>query len=248
MRQATDALIQILVAPACPGCDRPLDTPLDGPVCATCWDTVRTAAAPQCRTCGAPLPSWRTIDAASAQCAPCRRTRQVVDAGLSAGEYAGPLRGIIHAFKYEGRRSLARPLGIRMRRAGAELLQGAHCAVPVPLHPWRLLRRGFNQASDLAGQLELPVVRALWRSTATVPQAGLTAGARWRNVRSSFAASPLIRPRQRALLEDRVVVLVDDVRTTGATLNACARVLKRCGAREVRALTAARAPKVRGGI
>jgi ComF family protein len=112
--------------------------------------------------------------------------------------------------------------------------------VPVPLHPWRRLRRGFNQAADLAAQLDVPVVHALRRVRWTAPQAGLTAAARRRNVRTAFAlAAPWLRPA--APLEQRVVLLVDDVRTTGATLDACARVLRAAGAREVRALTAARA-------
>jgi len=165
-----------------------------------------------------------------------------MDGGCAAGEYDGPLREIIHAFKYEGRRSLAARLGRMMRCAGADLLADAQCAVPVPLHPWRRLRRGFNQAADLASAIELPVVHALWRSRATMPQTGLSAAARRRNVRNAFRLSPLLSRRTlRSALDGRIVVLVDDVRTTGATLDACARVLKETGAREVRALTAARA-------
>jgi ComF family protein len=127
-----------------------------------------------------------------------------------------------------------------MRRAGSEVLSDADCVVPVPLHPWRRLMRGFNQAADLAARLERPVVPALWRTRATAPQTGLTAAGRRRNVRGAFSLSPLFSQRVRdAKLVDRVVVLVDDVRTTGATLEACARVLKDAGAREVRALTTA---------
>ena len=127
-----------------------------------------------------------------------------------------------------------------MRDSGADLLGDAACVVPVPLHPWRRVRRGFNQAADLARELDRPVVHALWRARPTGAQAGLTAAARRRNVRRAFVVSPLLRISVRArFIEGKVVVLVDDVRTTGATLNACAEVLKRAGAREVRALTAA---------
>jgi ComF family protein len=112
--------------------------------------------------------------------------------------------------------------------------------VPVPLHPWRRLRRGFNQADELARRLEVPTLRALRRTRATAPQTGLSAGARRRNVRQAFAISPLLSHAWRGtLLEGRIVVLVDDVRTTGATLDACAATLKAAGAREVRALTVA---------
>jgi ComF family protein len=165
----------------------------------------------------------------------------------AAGEYEGTLRDIIHAFKYDGRRSLARPPAALMHDAGAELLGDADCVVPVPLHPWRRVRRGFNQAADLARHLQPPVAHALRRSRATMPQTGLDAAARRRNVRRAFTLSPLVsRSMRKRLLEDRIVVLVDDIRTTGATLGECARVLREAGAREVRAVTAARAaPPVR---
>ena len=187
------------------------------------------------------------------RCAACAR---VLDAPLqgpvcpwcwheaiaAAGHYDGALRRIIHAFKYEGRRSLARPLGAMLKAGAAESLQAADCAVPVPLYPWRRLRRGFNQAADLARELDLPVVHALWRTRPTAPQTGLTAIARRRNVAGAFRLSQLLsRHTRAALISDRVIVLVDDVMTTGATLAACAEVLQDAGAREVRTVTVARA-------
>jgi ComF family protein len=193
------------------------------------------------------LPSWRVLDPPRAMCPSCRRRPYLaIDAGRAAGDYDGTLREIIHAFKYEGRRTLARPLGALLRDAGNELLDGASCVVPVPLHPWRRIHRGFNQAADLAATLPLPVVYALWRRRVTLPQTGLTAGARRRNVRGAFRVSPLV-PRRvlRSMVVDRAIVLVDDVRTTGATLDACAHVLKDAGAREVRALTVALAEPLR---
>ena len=144
--------------------------------------------------------------------------------------------------KYEGRRSLAPPLGAMLRESGVEALSGASCVVPVPLHPWKRLRRGFNQAADLSHQVGLPVVHALWRVRVTMPQAGLTATGRQRNVRGAFRFSPWLSPAARErYIQDRVVVLVDDVRTTGATLEACSSVLIAAGVREVRTLTLARA-------
>jgi ComF family protein len=122
------------------------------------------------------------------------------------------------------------------------VLDDADASVPVPLHPWRRVRRGFNQADDLACLLGAPILRVLWRGRATAPQTGLSAAARRRNVRHAFGLSPFLSDeRGRRLLEGRVIVLVDDVRTTGATLDACAATLKGAGAREVRALTMARA-------
>jgi len=163
-------------------------------------------------------------------------------AHFAAGNYDGALRDIIHAFKYEGRRSLAVRLGAMLRESGADVLRDAACVVPVPLHPWKRLRRGFNQASDLAHRVGLPVVHALWRVHATSAQQGLTATARRRNVRGAFRLSPwLPRAARDRCIEDRIVVLIDDVRTTGATLEACSEVLTNAGAREVRTLTLARA-------
>jgi len=197
--------------------------------------------APFCRTCGDPLPSWRVISAALERCPRCRRAPGLVDAARSAGLYEGSLRGIVHAFKYEGRRGLAAPLARMMRTAGASVLDEADFTVPVPLHLWRRFRRGFNQSDDLARRLDVPVLHALMRVRPTPPQTGLTAAGRRRNVRDAFTLSRFLPRRARQRLEGRIVVLVDDVRTTGATLDACAAVLKAAGVREVRALTVARA-------
>ena len=151
------------------------------------------------------------------------------------GSYDGSLRAIIHAFKYDGRRSLAARLGELMTVRGASVLAGAEIAVPVPLHPSRRRERGFDQAADLARHVGLPVVHALARIRPTAVQASLPAARRHANVRDAFALRPAA-----ARLRGRVVVLVDDVSTTGATLEACARALSGDGVREIRALTAAR--------
>jgi ComF family protein len=125
-----------------------------------------------------------------------------------------------------------------MRDAGRSVLEDCDCVVPVPLHPWRRLRRGFNQARDLAERLDRPVVNALWRVRATSSQMALNAATRHTNVRNAFVLSPLVT---RTSLHGACVVLVDDVRTTGSTLDECAKVLRRAGAADVRALTVAAA-------
>jgi ComF family protein len=167
-----------------------------------------------------------------------------VDCAAAVGEYDGCLRDIIHALKYEGRRSIAPTLGALMRSAGAELLRGADVAVPVPLHPRRERSRGFNQADDLARALGLPVRPLLRRIRNTTSQIELPKDERQRNVRDAFALRAS-GGSEDPPLHAAVLVLVDDVSTTGATLDACASVLKAAGAKEVRALTAARVASAR---
>jgi ComF family protein len=120
------------------------------------------------------------------------------------------------------------------QRCGA-VLAGADVIVPVPLHIFRRFGRGFNQADDLSAALGLPISRALRRSRHTSIQADLPAAARQANVKGAF------RLVTRDTVQGACVVLVDDVSTTGATLEACAQALKHGGAREVRAVIAARA-------
>jgi len=137
--------------------------------------------------------------------------------------------------------TLATTLGTLIRQHGADLLADADCVVPVPLHPRRRRARGFNQAAELAAHLGPPVVQALCRTIATTPQTGLPVAQRHGNVRGVFAPARTRRGwGSSGTLQGACVVLVDDVATTGATLEACARVLRGCGVGEVRALTLAR--------
>jgi len=158
----------------------------------------------------------------------------VISLARSIGSYEGSLRAIVHALKYDPRRTIARHLATRMRAAGAAVLADADLAVPVPLHPSRERSRGFNQARELARHLGLPMVDALARTRKTVSQADLPAARRRANVRGAFRC-------RRGDIDGATIVLVDDVSTTGATLNACAAALMDAGAKEVRALTAAKA-------
>ena len=148
--------------------------------------------------------------------------------------YDGRMKDIIHALKYDRRRSISPRLGALMRDRGAALLRDADCVVPVPLHPLREYSRGFNQAHDLCLHLGPPVLPLLKRVRHTPSQIDLPRQERQHNVRDAFAIGGDERGGA------QIVVLVDDVSTTGATLEACARVLKNAGVREVRALTAAR--------
>jgi len=234
-RRAADAVLSVLLAPVCAACQAPLERPTLGPVCPGCWSSILPLTPPLCDACGDPLPTWRTISIPLARCARCRRGRRQVDRARAVGAYVGALRSIVHALKYDGRRSVAAPLAALMRDRGRDLLVGVDAVVAVPLHPSRRRERGFNQAADLARRLGLPVCPALRRVRATSAQAGLPAGRRHGNVRGAFALTPAARQ-----LDGRTILLVDDVSTTGATLEACARALKGGGVAEVRAITAAR--------
>jgi len=238
MRAWLDALVALMLAPECAVCRQPLHSPTRGCVCAACWQAIVVTTTPACTGCGEPL---ETATGALRVCATCLSGQPAVTQARAIGPHTGALRGIVHALKYERRRSLAAPLGRLMHEAGAEVIAGCTAAVPVPLHRARRRARGFNQADDLARHLGLPVVRALRRVRPTRTQTTLPAGARHDNVAGAFTVT-----RRVAGLRGTVVLLVDDVRTTGATLDACAVALKQAGVREVRALTAARVATPRG--
>ena len=233
-RGVADGLLAVLLAPACAACERPLEEPTRGAVCASCWAAILPITPPVCERCGDPLPSWRVISLEQARCPRCRRRRGSVTRSRAIGPYEGSLRAIVHALKYDGRRQLARPLGERLAETGDSVLKGADVIVAVPLHRSRRRARGFNQAAEIARHLGPPVTPALRRLRATPSQTDLPAARRHANVRDAFALA------RGASVAGATVVLVDDVSTTGATLEACARVLLDAGAREVRALTAAR--------
>jgi ComF family protein len=230
----------------CAACRARLDRPLAGPVCGECWRSIVRISAPWCQRCGDALPSSESVIQV---CARCTDDPPLFDVARSAATYEGPVRKLIHALKYEGRRIVAAPLARMMAAAGADLLEGADAVVPVPLHPWRTLSRGFNQADELARCLGVPVWRVLRRTRHGPPQATLPAGRRGPNVRGAFASRRLLfaegRHTRAGMLRGRVVVVIDDVMTTGATLDACSRALLDAGVESVRALTVARAVAAR---
>ena len=230
-----NALVSALLAPACAVCDAILDEPLSGCVCRSCWRGIRPITPPICERCGDPLARL----AGQSQCRSCDGRNRIIARTRAIGEYEGALRELIHALKYGRRRSLARGIAAHMRSRGASLLGAADGTVPVPLHWRREYHRGFNQARALATHLGLPIIDVLVRKRHTRPQVELAADDRRANVEGAFALRCRMFGRTRSI-EGLVLVLVDDVSTTGATLEECAQVLKCAGASQVYALTAAR--------
>lgn len=205
-------------------------------LCDKCADAITPVPDPKCGHCGHPCGDV-------AYCANCRFRRPVFVRGRALGGYEGVLRDAIHRFKFHDRPGLAEPLGKRLAsfartEAGSlhNLIFGA--LVPVPMHPIRKRLRGYNQSERLARvvarELVLPIqVDWLVRSRPTPPQVGLSAKSRQTNLHGAFSVP---RPAEVA---DKTVLLIDDVTTTGATLNECAATLRAGGAQAVYVLTLA---------
>lgn len=182
-------------------------------------------------------------DDGAATCRTCRRGGGPFTPRRAAGLHDGPLRTMIHALKYGGRRSLAQPLGAMLREAADDWLRAADAVVPVPLHPLRRWRRGFNQADDIARRLGRPVIRPIRRAHHTRPQMELPRSVRLRAVRGAFRLVRRYAGRAPSAVRGQRLLLVDDVITTGATVEACATLLREAGAADVRVLGVALAPQ-----
>lgn len=223
-------------AAACLWCGRPAsDVWLPGGLCWSCWRQVAWVGGPGCGRCGKPLRSPGT-------CSDCARRPVPFTLSRAPAVYDGLWRDLIHALKFQGRRELAQALALPMAALARQqgYVERCHALVPVPLSAPRLQRRGYNQAELLARavacQTGIPVLPVLYRSgrrTEGTPQSLKGAHERRRSLRGAFTA---LDP---TAVRDLVLVVVDDVYTTGATLDEAARALLRAGAREVWGLVAA---------
>jgi len=234
-RQLVEPVLAVVFPARCAACSEPLAEPGRGSLCEACWRRLPRHSGRPC-ACGFPVPR------AGERCGRCRRGLSPLTRGASLGPWEGPLRTAVAELKYRGRRRMAGRLAALLleRPEVSELLVDA-LLVPVPLHPRRRAERGYNQAELLARALatrsNAPLAPGLLTRRRDTPrQTGLAAAQRRRNVRGAFVVP---RPDRVA---GRVLVLVDDVYTTGATLRACAEALRGAGAAEVRVLTLARVP------
>lgn len=206
-------------------------------MCAQCESELSRIQHPMCSVCGTPF-----MGGVDHPCGACAIKRPPFDRARAAGIYTGPMRNAILKFKFNFKTSLAKPIGKLMADTLLKEFDAGeiNSVMPVPLHKKRLRWRGFNQALILCNEISrhtglwvdpLTLKRIRW----THPQTRLPLKERPGNVKDAFAVA---RPD---FVKDRVILLVDDVSTSGSTLMECARVLKKAGARRVEALTAAKA-------
>ncbi len=234
------ALLGLALPPTCIACGS--ITGAAGGLCGPCWGSLSFISRPYCERTGAPFShdpdrvfgdGWVSAEALA--------DPPAYDHARAAVTFDDVARGLVHKLKYADRLDLAAPLARLMLQAGTDLTATAEIIVPVPLHPLRLWRRKFNQAALLARHIGAATglrvdSTALVRRRRTPSQTALGRAARRANVAGAFAVQQSATHR----IEGRRVLLVDDVYTTGATLDVCALALRRAGAAGVDALTFAR--------
>lgn len=221
-----NAVLDLLFPPRCAGCGRRGQW-----LCDDCLAAAERIHPPLCPRCGRPQPREQV-------CYLCRETPPTLDGIRSVAYFEGSLREAIHRFKYHGVQALADPLARLLVDYQAKNQLPAEVVIPVPLHPDREAERGYNQSALLARALAvrcgLPTAdNALTRVRATAPQVTLDVLERRSNVAGAFHA-------RQADVANRRVLLIDDVYTTGATMDACGLALKAGGAKAVWGLTLAR--------
>lgn len=232
LRAAVDAVLP----PRCLGCGEVVEDP--GTLCGACWTGLTFLSPPCCACCGFPFPYAAPDDAL---CAACSRARPAFDRARAVFRYDDASRALVLGFKHAEETHAAPAFGRWLVRAGGGLVADADLIAPVPLHRWRLLSRRYNQSALLAQAVARVSGRRLAvdlmaRHRHTPRQGRLSPPARRRNVRGAFA----VRPRWQAAIAGARILLIDDVLTTGATVEECARVLRRHGAARVDVLTLAR--------
>ena len=228
------AALDFALPPRCPGCGAIVSS--DDSFCEPCWSKLDFLSGPACSGCGLPFEMDHGDDLLCAACMAEPPPHDGVRAAVAYGEIA---RALVLKLKHGRRIGMARVIGRHMARSAA--LESDAILAPVPLHRWRIWRRGFNQSAMLAREIARhsghPIeLRLVERVKPTPMLGGLGRAARAKALRGAFA----VPSESRALLKGRTVLLVDDVYTSGATAGACAKALKRAGAARVVVLCWAR--------
>ncbi len=233
LRRFRRAAVELVYPPQCVACESA--TMSAQALCPACWAGLALIEAPLCERLGVPFATdygpGLLSPAAIADPPRFERARAVA-------LHKGVARQLVTRLKFADRLDLAQVMGTMMAQAGRELLAGADRLVPVPLHRFRLWQRRYNQAMLLADVIArcsgVAVERDLLRRQRhTRPQLGLERAARRRNLAAAF----VVPDERRAAVAGLSLVLIDDVRTTASTLNACAHVLRKAGAARIDALT-----------
>ena len=227
-----DSVVRFALPPRCPGCG--VVTERDHEFCLGCWSALDFLAGPQCACCGAP---FEVDPGAEALCGACHADPPPFERMRAAVAYGPIARALALKLKYGRRPGIARMMARHMRRHLPN--EESWLVAPVPLHRWRIWRRGYNQAALMARGLAEDTGHSLAldlidRTKATPILRGLGPSGREKAVRGAFAV------RDRAQVKGRSVLLIDDIYTTGATVRACAQILRRAGATRVAVLCWAR--------
>lgn len=236
IKEAARMTLDAVLPPQCLACNASVDRP--GNLCAGCFTKFTFITPPHCDCCGVPLETPVIEDVL---CGACLSDRPAFDQARAVFLYTADSRHLILKLKHGDRTDAAVSLARWMQRAGVALIADCDVIVPVPLHRWRLLSRMYNQSALLANALGnecgKPVIPdAVTRVKATPVQGGLDRAARRKNVARAFAV------KNPSVIQDRRVLLIDDVLTTGATTSACAATLLGAGAASVSVLVLARVP------
>lgn len=240
-RRWLDHLLHTLLPAPCLGCGEPLPAKACLGLCTPCRGKLSPISRTACAVCAAPLEAFEPPP--GFHCGACRERPPAFDRLLALWTYREPLDAVIQGLKFRRLDYLGKHLAAALREGLGESLEGFDAIVPVPLHWRRRLARGYNQAEriahPLAARLGLPLLPALRRTRPTPPQTSLGKADRLANLHRAFRV-----PHPRRLNRLRLL-LVDDVATTGATLDAAATALRRAGASSVTAAVAARTPAAR---
>lgn len=228
-----DVLLDAVFPASCINCSEPTNTP--GSLCSNCWPDMTFLSNPCCYTCGYP---FEFENGQGSQCGVCLQSPPVYSQARSVLKYDKHSRGMILGFKHADKTDRCPAFARWMFRAAPDLIMNTDIICPVPLHPFRLIRRRFNQSALMATELaklsnQNVKPDLLTRTRHTQPQGTLSATRRHKNVRGAFQ----VAPKYISSIKNARILIVDDVFTTGATVNACSRSLLSAGAARVDVLT-----------
>lgn len=241
-KKLINKFLDLIFSSKCKICDLQLDETRKSCICSSCWSKIELIKEPYCKKCGISLYSYGTSEI----CGKCTNDKNHFSIARSIGIYDGTLREAIHLFKYKGKVSLANHFSELIRKQIKKddfknnLFEGVNYILAVPLHKKKLRKREYNQSLILANIISkytgIKLLKnCLIRVRTTLPQSQLPREQRFNNVKGVFDVV------NKELIKNKIVILIDDVFTTGATINECSKILLKSGAKKARVLTLSRA-------